>query len=70
MNYYAVPGNVVRLSLFRTEIVKRWFKLLRRRSQRTSVNWDGFGPWVNRFIPKVHIVHACSEERFIANHSK
>lgn len=70
MNYYAVPGNVVRLSLFRTEVVKRWFKLLRRRSQRTSVNWNWFSPWVNRFIPKVHIVHAYPEERFIANHSK
>ena len=67
-NYYSVPGNIVRVSEFRQQLVKRWYKLLRRRSQRTSVNWSWFGPWVTSNLPKVRVVHPFPEERFYAKH--
>jgi RNA-directed DNA polymerase len=41
MNYYSVPGNSQSISLFHNEIVKRWFKMLRRRSQRFVITWSG-----------------------------
>lgn len=69
-NYYAVPGNGPQLSLFYYEIVKRWFKIMRRRSQRYNVIWETFGPWVRAHLPKVRIVHPYLEMRFRAKYSR
>jgi RNA-directed DNA polymerase len=44
MNYYSVPGNSQSASLFHNEIVKRWLKIFRRRSQRFTLTWERFGP--------------------------
>ena len=48
MNYYGVPGNISSVSVFRTEIIRRWFKMLRRRSQRKAIVWSWFSGWINR----------------------
>jgi RNA-directed DNA polymerase len=69
-NYYGVPGNSEALSRFRFEIVKRWFKVLRRRSQRHRLRWDKFGPWTGRHLPAVRIVHPYPDDRFRAKHSR
>ncbi|MHB1536234.1 MAG: reverse transcriptase domain-containing protein, partial [Acidimicrobiales bacterium] len=37
--YYAVPGNTDAVAAFRDQVTRYWFKALRRRSQRTRVNW-------------------------------
>jgi hypothetical protein len=37
--YYAVPGNSDAVNKFRTEVARHWCKALRRRSQRTRINW-------------------------------
>ncbi|MBT3831603.1 MAG: hypothetical protein HOB98_06065 [Gammaproteobacteria bacterium] len=70
LNYYGVPGNGRQLSRFLYEIVGRWFKVLRRRSQRYSITWSTFGPWVWRVLPSVRIVHPYPEERFHAKYSR
>jgi RNA-directed DNA polymerase len=70
MNYYCVPGNSQCVSLFHDEIVKRWFKMLRRRSQRHRITWARFGVWIRRHLPKVRIVHPYPEMRFCAKYSK
>ena len=70
MNYYSVPGNSRSIQAFHGEIVKRWLKMLRRRSQRHVINWSRFGPWVRRWLPKVRIVHPYPEMRFRAKYSK
>ncbi|MFT7533402.1 MAG: hypothetical protein ACI9FD_004438, partial [Gammaproteobacteria bacterium] len=70
MNYYCVPGNSQCVSLFHAEIVKRWFKMLRRRSQRHRITWARFGVWIRRHLPKVRIVHPYPEMRFCAKYSK
>lgn len=70
INYYGVPGNGKQLSLFHNEIVRRWFKMLRRRSQRHSLNWGRFGIWVRKHLPKVRIVHPYPEQRFCVKHSR
>ena len=70
LNYYSVPGNGKQVSLFTNEIVKRWIKMLRRRSQRHTITWDKFGPWARRNLPKVRIVHPYPEVRFRARYSK
>ncbi len=53
MNYYSVPGNSRSVSVFHAEIVERWFKMLRRRSQRHRITWARFGGWIRRHLPKV-----------------
>lgn len=70
MNYYSVPGNGKQVSVFMNEIVRRWIKMLRRRSQRHTITGDRFGPWVRRKLPKVRIVHPYPEVRFRARYSK
>jgi group II intron reverse transcriptase/maturase len=70
LNYYAVPGNGPQLSHFHSEVVLRWFKILRRRSQRHSITWAKFGPWVRNVLPKVRIVHPYPELRFDAKYSR
>lgn len=62
--------NIMYLSQFRYEIVRRWFKLLRRRSQRASLTWARYGPWVSAHLPSVRIIHEYPEKRFYAKYSK
>jgi RNA-directed DNA polymerase len=38
-NYYAVPGNLTSLGVFRDRVTALWWRILRRRSQRRSVSW-------------------------------
>ena len=70
VNYYGVPGNSKAIGRFRMEIVRRWMKLLRRRSQRSRLNWAKFSPWVDRNLVKARIVHPSPEKRFHAKYSR
>lgn len=70
MNYYSVPGNGQSVGRFHVEVIKRWYKMLCRRSQRHTITWGKFGSWVKRFLPKVRIVHPYPEMRFGAKYSK
>ena len=42
--HYAVPGNSDAVAAFRTQVTRHWYKALRRRSQRTRLNWKRDGP--------------------------
>ena len=70
INDFDVPGNSPAIGRFRMEIVRRWMKLLRRRSQRTRLNWAKFSPWVDRNLVKARIVHPYPEQRFHAKYSR
>ena len=63
-NYYAVPGNLVRLSGFRKAICRLWRQALRRRSQRHRLQWSRFGLLTNLYIPNPRNTHPYPEERF------
>jgi RNA-directed DNA polymerase len=64
--YYAVPGNSDAVSAFRFQVTRHWFKALRRRSQRTRVNWERMGRLAKRWIPPAHVKHPFPEVRFAA----
>ena len=70
MNYYSVPDNSQSVLRFREEMVCRWYKMLRRRSQRKKLTWARFSPWIKRRLPKVRVVHPYPEMRFRAKYSK
>lgn len=70
MNYYGGPGNTRNIWLFHNEMIRRWFKMLRRRSQRHRIVWAKFGPWVRGQFPKVRVIHPYPEQRFRAKYSR
>ncbi len=70
LNYFAVPGNVVRLGRFRTEIGKYWMKALRRRSQRYRIMWSRFSQFLQDALPKARVIHPWPDFRFDGRHSR
>ena len=65
--YYAVPGNIVAVAAFRTQVTRSWFKALRRRSQRTRLNWTRMNRLANRWLPPARVRHPFPEARFAAS---
>jgi RNA-directed DNA polymerase len=66
--YHAIPTNLFRLGGFRSEVCRAWLHALRRRSQRTRLNWERFQRLVRRYIPNCRVLHPYPEERFFASH--
>ena len=64
------PRNVQQLGRFKDELVRRFLKLLRRRSQRSKILWKSFGPLINRVLPNPKVVHLYPEQRFHARSSR
>jgi group II intron reverse transcriptase/maturase len=66
MAYYAVPGNVQAVAAFRDEVTRHWFKALRRRSQRSTVNWARMSRIEARWLPRARVMHPYPNVRFDA----
>jgi group II intron reverse transcriptase/maturase len=62
--YYAVPGNTDAVQAFRDEVTRYWFQALRRRSQRTRVNWDRMSLYAKRWLPPARPMHPFPAVRF------
>ena len=69
-SYHAVPGNIFTLGAFRTEVIRQWYRALKRRSQRSKLTWQTFGRIVKNWIPRARILHLYPEERFYAKHPR
>lgn len=69
-NYHAVPGNMDSLNSFRAQVIWRWYRALRRRSQRDRMTWERFWPLVDRWIPSAKILHPHPNLRFDASHPR
>lgn len=63
-NYHAVPGNLIRLEGFRSEVCRAWRFALMRRSQRHRMTWDRFNRYARHFLPYCRVAHPFPEERF------
>jgi RNA-directed DNA polymerase len=61
--YYGVPGNRKAMDTFRTEVIKLWYKILRRRSQVDRTTWDRISRLASQYIPKVRTVHPYPSQR-------
>ena len=57
VRYYGVPMNSSALSVFRREICRMWYKVLRRRSQKSRVTWERMKRLIASWIPKARICH-------------
>ena len=69
-NYHAVPGNLVRLGVFRERVTRFWRRTLRRRGQRRRMNWARFHPLAERWLPRPRVLHPYPEQRFAATHPR
>jgi group II intron reverse transcriptase/maturase len=66
LNYYAVPGNIKAVNAFRFQVTRHWYRSLRRRSQRTSLDWERMGRLAQRWLPPAKIKHPWPDARFDA----
>jgi len=69
-NYYAVPGNIGSLSLFRHRLFRLWGQALRRRSQGPGPNMARRVAWGEQWLPYPHALHPFPEQRFAATHPR
>jgi len=51
-NYYAVPGNLDSLGVFRARVIGRWWRTLRRRSQTRPISWTRILALADRWLPQ------------------
>jgi RNA-directed DNA polymerase len=64
--YYAVPGNTGAIMMFRFQVKRHWYRALRRRSQRTSLDWKRMDRLEARWLPPARILHPWPNVRFDA----
>jgi RNA-directed DNA polymerase len=65
-NYYGVPGNIKAVNAFRFQAIRLWYQVLRRRSQRSSLDWRRMGRLAQRWLPPAKITHPWPDARFDA----
>jgi RNA-directed DNA polymerase len=64
--YYAVPGNRAAVAAFRTQATRDWYEVLRRRSQRTRLDWKRMNRLATRWLPPAEVMHPFPNARFDA----
>ena len=57
MQYYAVPMNAVSVSHFRMALGRIWWRVLKRRSQKSHLPWARMERQVARWLPHTRICH-------------
>ena len=70
MAYYAVPGNYEAVAAFCDPVTRYWLKALRRRSQKTRVDWTRMVRIRKRWLPPVRVMHPFPEARFAVTHPR
>jgi group II intron reverse transcriptase/maturase len=68
--YHAIPGNLARMNTFRLQVLRFWYRTLRRRSQRRRFNWADFLSRFAVLLPPIRVLHPYPYARFDAKHSQ
>src|ERR1700680_4444989 len=69
-NYYAVPGNLKSLAVFRDRLLGLWWRALRRRSQQHRFSWTRTLTLGTRWLPQPRVLHPYPADRFAASHPR
>ena len=69
-NYYAVPGNLDSLGMFRERVLSMWWHVLCRRSQKRGVTWERMLAIAKRWLPSPRVLHPYPVQRFAAKHPR
>lgn len=68
--YHAIPGNMPRMNIFRGEVMRLWYRALRRRSQRSKLTWERFLATLAPLLPSIRVLHPYPDGRFNAKHPR
>ena len=69
-NYYAVPGNLKSLGVFRDRVIALWWRTIRRRSQKRRISWTRTLALAQRWLPQPRALHPFPDARFAATHPR
>ena len=69
-NYYAVPGNLKSLGVFRDRVLALWWRTIRRRSHKHRINWTRLLKLALRWLPQPRALHPFPDARFAATHPR
>ena len=69
-NYYAVPGNLASLGVFRDRVLALWWRTIRRRSQKRRISWTRILVLAQRWFPQPQALHPFPDARFAASHPR
>ena len=69
-HYYAVPGNLDSLGVFRERLIGQWWRTLRRRSQKHPISWTRTLALADRWLPQPRVLHPYPAVRFTASHPR
>ena len=69
-NYYAVPGNLDSLGVFRDRVLRLWGQALRRRSQKSKSTWARRLALAGQWLPQPRVLHPYPAARFAASHPR
>src|SRR5246500_1163602 len=69
-NYYAVPGNLDSLGLFRERVLRYWGHALKRRSQTRRYAWVRRLKLAAQWLPIPRALHPWPFDRFAATHPR
>jgi group II intron reverse transcriptase/maturase len=69
-NYYAVPGNLDTLGLFRERVLRYWGQVLKRRSQIRRYAWVRRLKLAAQWLPIPRVLHPWPFDRFAATHPR
>jgi RNA-directed DNA polymerase len=69
-NYYAVPGNMDSLRVFRARVTRLWRRILLCRSQTHRLPAARMYALEKRWLPVPRALHLYSEHRFAASHPR
>jgi len=69
-NYYAVPGNLDSLGVFRERVLGHWGRALRRRGQKRPISWQRTLALAKRWLPQPRVLHPYPAVRFAASHPR
>jgi RNA-directed DNA polymerase len=64
VRYHGVPMNTAAVSHFRFQIGRYWHHALKRRSQRTRINWKRMERIIDRWLPPAAVCHPYPLRRF------
>jgi RNA-directed DNA polymerase len=67
-NYYAVPGNIDSLGVFRERVTRLWRRTLLSRSQKHRLPWTRMHLLAARWLPQPRVLHPYPEARFAAQY--
>ena len=68
--YFAVPTNITAVRTLHHLITVRWFRSLRRRSQKHRLTWLRMNVLVEKYLPFPRVLHPWPEQRFLVKHPR